>query len=79
MVPMAAQALPRLMTDQRWEQRHAALICLAQIAEGCAKVMLQNKQISGLVQMCKQVSCLGMVSSLSLSCECCPAVGCVNY
>lgn len=56
MVPMAAQALPQLMTDQRWEQRHAALICLAQIAEGCAKVMLQTKQISGLVQMCKQVS-----------------------
>lgn len=57
MVPMAAQALPQLMTDQRWEQRHAAMICLAQIAEGCAKIMLQNKQVSGLVQMCKQVSC----------------------
>lgn len=56
MVPLAEQALPQLMTDQRWQQRHAALICLAQIAEGCAKVMLQNKQVTGLVQMCKQVS-----------------------
>lgn len=55
MVPLAEQALPQLMTDARWEQRHAALICLAQIAEGCAKVMLQNKQVTGLVQMCKQV------------------------
>lgn len=54
MVPLAEQALPQLMTDARWEQRHAALICLAQIAEGCAKVMLQNKQVTGLVQMCKQ-------------------------
>ncbi|KAA6426387.1 MAG: Embryo defective [Trebouxia sp. A1-2] len=48
MVPLAEQALPQLMTDARWEQRHAALICLAQIAEGCAKVMLQNKQVTGL-------------------------------
>ena len=56
MVPLAEQALPQLMTDQAWQQRHAALICLAQIAEGCAKVMLQNKQVTGLVQMCKQVS-----------------------
>lgn len=54
MVPLAEQALPQLMTDQAWQQRHAALICLAQIAEGCAKVMLQNKQVTGLVQMCKQ-------------------------
>ena len=46
------------MTDARWEQRHAALICLAQIAEGCAKVMLQNKQVTGLVQMCKQARAL---------------------
>ncbi len=58
MVPLAEQALPQLMTDARWEQRHAALICLAQIAEGCAKVMLQNKQVTGLVQMCKQARAL---------------------
>lgn len=67
MVPLAEQALPQLMTDHRWQQRHAALICLAQIAEGCAKVMLQNKQVTGLVQMCKQVS-MSWAEPLSLSC-----------
>ena len=58
MVPLAEQALPQRRPDSRWEQRHAALICLAQIAEGGAKVMLQNKQVTGLVQMCRQASCL---------------------
>jgi len=37
---------------QDWRYRHAALICLAQIAEGCSKVML--KEIKGLVDTCLQ-------------------------
>lgn len=35
-----------------WRYRHASLICLAQIAEGCTKVML--KEIGSLVDMCLQ-------------------------
>ncbi|KAK9810031.1 hypothetical protein WJX72_003666 [[Myrmecia] bisecta] len=49
-VPLASQMLPALMLDPDWKKRHAALICLAQIAEGCVKVML--KQLDGLVDMC---------------------------
>lgn len=33
-----------------WRARHGALVALAQIAEGCAKVML--KELRGLVDMC---------------------------
>jgi hypothetical protein len=39
---------------QDWKQRHAALIGLAQIAEGCAKVMQKN--MSALVDLCLRVS-----------------------
>jgi hypothetical protein len=37
-VPAAAVMLPAWLNDQDWKKRHAALICLAQIAEGCTKV-----------------------------------------
>ena len=52
-VPLASSLLPQLLSSQDWKQRHAALICLAQIAEGCAKVMQTN--MSGLVDMCMRV------------------------
>ena len=52
-VPLASSLLPQLLSSQDWKQRHAALICLAQIAEGCAKVMQKN--MSGLVDMCMRV------------------------
>lgn len=33
-----AKMLPEWLGDQQWEKRSAALICLAQVAEGCVKV-----------------------------------------
>ena len=50
MVPLASQMLPPWLQDADWRKRHAALICLAQIAEGCTKVMM--RQLEGLVGMC---------------------------
>ena len=41
-MPIASAALPAWAGDADWKKRHAALICLAQVAEGCVKVMLQN-------------------------------------
>jgi hypothetical protein len=46
----AGQLLPVWLTDADWRKRHAALICLAQIAEGCEKLM--GEQVEGLVGMC---------------------------
>ena len=37
-LPVASQLLPAIINDSDWKKRHAALITLAQIAEGCAKV-----------------------------------------
>ena len=55
LAPLAAPALGRLLISPDWRSRHAALICLAQIAEGCAKVLL--KQLKGLADMCMKVRC----------------------
>jgi len=52
LMPLAAKCLPGLMADSDWKQRHAALICLAQIAEGCVKAMLRH--LDSLVSMCIQ-------------------------
>jgi len=49
-VPAAGALLPAWLSDGDWRKRHASLICLAQIAEGCQKVMLA--QIDALVDMC---------------------------
>lgn len=48
--PIAQSLFVQLMADADWRKRHAALICLAQIAEGCVKVMTTN--MGSLVQMC---------------------------
>jgi len=49
--PLASAALPRLLGDAGdWRKRHAALVCLAQIAEGCSKVM--GAQLPSLVDFC---------------------------
>jgi hypothetical protein len=37
-LPVASQLVPLCLVDQDWKKRHAGLIALAQIAEGCAKV-----------------------------------------
>ncbi|CAM6081611.1 unnamed protein product [Calypogeia fissa] len=41
-LPVASQLLPPFIADADWKKRHAALITLAQIAEGCSKVMTKN-------------------------------------
>ena len=49
--PLASAALPRLLADAAdWRKRHAALVCLAQIAEGCSKVL--GAQLPSLVDFC---------------------------
>eukprot|EP00775_Hariotina_reticulata_P003510 gene3510-3780_t len=48
LVPAAGALLPVWLADADWRKRHAALICLAQIAEGCSKLMLE--QIEPLVR-----------------------------
>ena len=48
--PLASEALPGLLASGDWRARHAALVCLAQIAEGCARVMVA--QLGPLVDFC---------------------------
>ncbi len=52
MLPVAGQAFSALMADGDWKKRHAAFVGLAQIAEGCEKVMKQEPVMSELVAMC---------------------------
>ena len=40
-VPVASELLPAYLAAPEWQKHHAALIALAQIAEGCSKVLLQ--------------------------------------
>ncbi|KNA22702.1 hypothetical protein SOVF_032190 [Spinacia oleracea] len=49
-VPVASQLLPAYLAAPEWQKHHAALIALAQIAEGCAKVMVKNlEQVLNMV------------------------------
>lgn len=41
-VPVASEQLPAYLAAPEWQSHHAALIALAQIAEGCSKVMIKN-------------------------------------
>ncbi|RWW81653.1 hypothetical protein BHE74_00009927 [Ensete ventricosum] len=41
-VPVASELLPAYLAASEWQKHHAALVTLAQIAEGCSKVMLKN-------------------------------------
>jgi hypothetical protein len=51
LLPAAGTLLPAWLSDASdWRKRHAALICLAQIAEGCEKQM--RAQLEPLVGMC---------------------------
>ncbi|XP_077237749.1 uncharacterized protein LOC143879304 isoform X2 [Tasmannia lanceolata] len=38
-LPIASQIVPSYLNDLDWRKRHAALITLSQVAEGCQKVM----------------------------------------
>ncbi|XP_006650446.2 importin-5-like [Oryza brachyantha] len=49
-LPVAAELLPSFFSAEEWKRRHAALVTIAQIAEGCAKVMIKNlEQVVGMV------------------------------
>lgn len=49
-VPVASELLPAYLGAPEWQKHHAALICLAQIAEGCSKVMIKNlEQVVSMV------------------------------
>ncbi|XWS71068.1 hypothetical protein CRYUN_Cryun03dG0105100 [Craigia yunnanensis] len=49
-VPVASEQLPAYLAAPEWQKHHAALIALAQIAEGCAKVMVKNlEQVVSMV------------------------------
>ncbi|KAK2641516.1 hypothetical protein Ddye_023279 [Dipteronia dyeriana] len=49
-VPVASEQLPAYLSAPEWQKHHAALIALAQIAEGCNKVMVKNlEQVLSMV------------------------------
>ncbi|XP_072990943.1 uncharacterized protein [Typha latifolia] len=49
-VPVASELLPAYLAAPDWKKHHAALITLAQIAEGCSKVMVNNlEQVVNMV------------------------------
>ncbi|GMN67997.1 hypothetical protein TIFTF001_037063 [Ficus carica] len=49
-VPVASELLPAYLAAPEWQKHHAALIALAQIAEGCSKVMIKNlEQVVAMV------------------------------
>lgn len=52
LVPIAGEILPSFVNDTDWRKRHAALMCLAQIAEGCVKVMSDGDVMAQLVDLC---------------------------
>ncbi|MFS7907565.1 putative TOG domain, importin beta family [Helianthus anomalus] len=41
-VPVASELLPSYLAAPEWQKHNAALVALAQIAEGCSKVMIKN-------------------------------------
>ncbi|CAL5433751.1 unnamed protein product [Camellia sinensis] len=49
-VPVASEQLPAYLAAPEWQKHHAALIALAQIAEGCSKVMIKTlEQVVNMV------------------------------
>uniref|UniRef100_A0A804M2E4 TOG domain-containing protein n=2 Tax=Zea mays TaxID=4577 RepID=A0A804M2E4_MAIZE len=47
---VAAELLPSFFSSEDWKRRHAALVTIAQIAEGSAKMMIKNlEQVVGMV------------------------------
>mmetsp|Transcript_8735 Transcript_8735/g.11822 ORF Transcript_8735/g.11822 Transcript_8735/m.11822 type:complete len:1130 (+) Transcript_8735:104-3493(+) len=55
-LPLASQVLPGFLQDPDWKKRHAALIALSQIAEGCSKLMV--KQLGAVAEMCLGCMCV---------------------
>ncbi|GJZ65987.1 importin-5-like protein [Tanacetum coccineum] len=49
-VPVASEQLPAYLAAPEWQKHLAALVALAQIAEGCSKVMIKNlEQVVSMV------------------------------
>ncbi|CAK9182059.1 unnamed protein product, partial [Ilex paraguariensis] len=49
-LPVASEVVPVYLAAPEWQKHHAALIALAQIAEGCSKVMITNlEQVVSMV------------------------------
>nr|XP_012462095.1 unnamed protein product [Gossypium raimondii] len=49
-VPVASEQFSTYLAAPEWQKHHAALIALAQIAEGCSKVMVKNlEQVVSMV------------------------------
>ncbi|KAL2239713.1 UNVERIFIED_CONTAM: Importin-5 [Sesamum indicum] len=49
-VPVASEQFQAYLSAPEWQKHHAALIALAQIAEGCSKVMIKNlEQVVNMV------------------------------
>ncbi|KAL3850383.1 hypothetical protein ACJIZ3_012265 [Penstemon smallii] len=49
-VPVASEQLAAYLSAPEWQKHHSALIALAQIAEGCSKVMIKNlEQVVNMV------------------------------
>ncbi|KAK1410940.1 hypothetical protein QVD17_37483 [Tagetes erecta] len=49
-VPVVSEVLPAYLAAPEWQKHHAALIAIAQIAEGCSKVMTKNlEQVVSMV------------------------------
>ncbi|KAJ8574038.1 hypothetical protein K7X08_010549 [Anisodus acutangulus] len=54
-VPVASEQLPPYLAAPEWQKHHAVLIGLAQIAEGCTKVIIKNlEQVVSMVLSCFQ-------------------------
>jgi hypothetical protein len=56
-LPVAFQLLPSFVNDSDWKKRHAALIALAQIAEGCSKVLVGISCMRNLHTLCQLFLC----------------------
>ncbi|KAL5767885.1 hypothetical protein ACOSP7_014471 [Xanthoceras sorbifolium] len=49
-VPVASEVFPGFLASPEWQKHHAVLVALAQIAEGCSKVMVKNlEQVVSMV------------------------------
>jgi hypothetical protein len=41
-LPACFEIIPHYLSDQMWQRRHAALMCISAIGEGCVKLMEQE-------------------------------------
>lgn len=56
-LPAAFQWVPKLLASSKWQERHAALLALSSVAEGCEKLMRQElEKVLAMVLPCLQDS-----------------------